>query len=264
MGFGWFKKRKEMSDLKEFGKADQIDPNSDITIGELTCNSYRRWTPNDFSPGSDAESKAVWQGYISEVREVREAVRNTEQATHRHDIFSWSEQAKKIYEYTVEKNLVKEYPELNFFRDMDFAVELLIEINSRRGVPKTASAYNEYGLKIGRHHGIDDPKTIYWFYAAAELDPTRVEPLLNLWAVHMAIGLRFRKHEHTNHPLDPEWAEEKWFLPQANSYFEKAMVLDPGFVKTNFRRELDPRSPFNEYDLSCWIGPSDWKVTSFR
>ena len=136
-------------------------------------------------------------------------------------------------------------PGLEHFVRMEDIVKSLIDItsagfNSITGEtnPNTASEYNEQGLALWRKISYV-PDSVYWFHAAAKLEPTRAEPWLNLWFAH-GIGARIFGQGGKKDQ------EEQW-LRMADEFFDKARELNPELVRSErisgtFRKYATPPS----------------------
>jgi len=114
---------------------------------------------------------------------------------------------------------------LGYMVTMENIVGCLIDINSKTG-PNTASEYNAQGLVLWMTGMVNMPDSIYWFRAAAKLEPTRAEPWLNLWSAHGAIGQQLG--------MNGKKDLEEQYLRNAVEFFDKARELDPELVEANF------------------------------
>ena len=123
-------------------------------------------------------------------------------------------------------------PEVEPFVKMEGIVECLIDINSKTG-PNTASEYNEQGLALWRKT-VNVPDSVFWFHAAAKLEPTRAEPWLNLWLAHRVGASVFGQ-------VGKKDQEEKWRC-KAVEFFDKARELNPKLVEatTSSRMQFAP------------------------
>ena len=113
-------------------------------------------------------------------------------------------------------------PGLEYFVKMEDIVECLIDINSKTG-PNTASEYNEQGLALWRKM-VNMPDSIYWFHAAAKLEPTRAEPWLNLWCAYLVAA------KAVYGQIGKKDEEEKWRC-KAVEFLDKAKELNPELVE---------------------------------